>query len=208
MEQSDVSKYEVMVILHPDLGDEKTKEEFDEIRKLITGNDGEIYHEDVWGLKDLSYSIKKQDKGFYIVLNFSMEPGKVKDVERNLTIQKSVLRFLLIKTPYTYEMKNLADYEAEAEEAKKAEALEKAGKEEKRESARKAKPVVDKKEEKETKVKKAVKAKAEKPEEVKEETQAKSLGEDLKDSAKDARTKLDEMDKKLKSIIDDPDISL
>ena len=78
MDNTENSKYEIMVILLPDLGEEGSKKELDEIRSLITENEGEIYHEDVWGIRDFAYKMKKQEQGFYAVFNFTLGPEKVR----------------------------------------------------------------------------------------------------------------------------------
>ncbi len=125
MENLENSKYEIMVILLPDLGEEGTKKEMDVIRSLITENGGEIFNEDIWGVRDLSYKIKKQEEGFYLVFNFSMSSLKVKNLEDPLNLNQKVLRYLILSLPKAYEIKTLASYEAEAEQAKEEEAKKK-----------------------------------------------------------------------------------
>ena len=111
MENLETTKYEIMLILLPDLGEEKTKSELDEVRSVISENGGEIFHEDLWGVREFAYRIKKLDEGYYAVFNFTMEPGKLKKLDKPLELNQSVLRYLIVKTPSIHEIITLEEYE-------------------------------------------------------------------------------------------------
>lgn len=198
MENLETSKYELMAILLPDLGEESTKKEMDVIRSLITENGGEIFNEDIWGIKELAYRIKKQDEGFYFVFNFSMPSLKVKNLEDPLNLNQKVLRYLLLSLPKSYEIKTLAEYEKEAEKEREEEAKKKEEKEEKKRPARK--PI----EKPKAKSKKPI----EKHEQKVSEKEEKEISVPKKEEKKTSASKLSEVDEKLKNIINDPDISL
>jgi len=209
MTETQFPKYEIMLILQPDLGEERTTALLKEMRELIAEANGKIFHEDLWGLRELAYAIKKQRQGYYAVLNFTADPIKVKEFEKQLNIHQGVLRYLIQKTPKAYAIVTLAEYEEIAkEEALKAQEEAKA-KAEKMDSSRPkrrfekpaAKPEKPAKEEKEEKkpVKKVAK-KEEPAEEAEEKVE--------KPKAKKQATNLEDVDAKLKSIIDDPDITL
>ena len=85
-ETTNTTKYEIMVILRPDVGEEGSKKELDEIRSIISENGGEIFHEDIWGLKEFAYRMKGHEEGFYAVFNFSLPPEKVKKLDKPLFI--------------------------------------------------------------------------------------------------------------------------
>lgn len=193
--------YELMIIFLSDLGEENINKELSEFKKLIIEGGGKIVNEDIWGNRELSYRIKKQDKGFYLVLNFSLDTDKIAEIQKTLTLHTGVIRYLLTKTPINYTFKTLEEYEAEALVAKaeleKVLAEEKAKKEARVSGARpiikKAKPEVKKIAKKEIKV--------EEPEEEKPAKKPHKVAEK-------GKLDLDDLDKKLKSIIDDPDITL
>ncbi|MBD3360437.1 30S ribosomal protein S6 [Candidatus Peregrinibacteria bacterium] len=207
MENENNFNYEIMILLRADLGEELTNKEIDEIKNIITSNNGEIIHEDAWGIKDLAYRIRKEEQGFYVVLNFSMEPKKLEKLEKSLNINPQVLRYLIIKTPPNYEIKSLEEYEEEAEKEEKRK-KEKAPtvfkKPQKKKIIKKEKTEIQKEpKEKPEKEKSAEEKPAEEKPEKKEETEEeKSKKEEL------SKSKLSEVDEKLKSIINDPDISL
>lgn len=195
MENLETSKYEIMVIILPELGEEATKKEIDVVRSLITENGGEITHEDMWGEREFAYKIRKQEQGFYFVFNFSMESNKVKNLEDPLNLNQKVLRYLILSLPKHYEIKTLENYEKEAAEEKKEEEKKKAEK-------------IKEKTPRKAPVKPRVKI------EKKEEKPSKPLSEEKEEIApkkkekKTSASKLSEVDEKLKNIINDPDISL
>ncbi len=52
-----------------------------------------------WGKRRLAYELRKQREGTYAVLEFSAEPAMVKEFERQLRLNESVLRFLSTRVP-------------------------------------------------------------------------------------------------------------
>jgi len=119
-ELDEVNKYELMVILNPEMSDTDTEKELSEIRKHIKDADGEIYHEDNWNIRNLAYRIKKQDKGYYVIFYFTFDPLKIKDFEKSLFLNQKVLRHLVIKSPKGYVIKPLSELELTEEDKKKS----------------------------------------------------------------------------------------
>ena len=212
-----IAKYELMLILLPDMGESKTAEELQEVREQITSVGGEILEEDLWGVRKLAYQIKKQENGYYVVLNFTLGTDEVHELEKSLILNPQVIRHLAMRVSDSYTLKKLADYEAEWEkddiESKKKEEEEqerkdglkkpvkKVEKVEEVKKVEKVKEVVEKKEEE--KPKKEVKE-----EDVSEEEKPKKEVKKKKEEEPDSRSKLDEFDEKLRSLINDPDITL
>ena len=50
---------------------------------------------DKWGVKSLAYEIKKQQKGYYLLLN--VEGGNAVDLDRDLSMDDKILRYLIVK---------------------------------------------------------------------------------------------------------------
>lgn len=205
-------KYELMVIFPADLGEEGVKKEIEELRHQIKG-EGEIHNIDLWGKRELSYRIKKHDSGFYVVLSMTFLGEKISEFEKMLNISPAVIRYLLIKTPNNYQFKSFQQYQDEAEQAeaeeekKKKDAQDVKDQSERDRAAKMAarlKPKAEPKPEPKVAVKKEVAKEVE--EEVVEEEEVKTEKKPRK--AAPEKSNLEDLDKKLKSIIDDPDISL
>jgi small subunit ribosomal protein S6 len=213
MKETSVQNYELMVIFLSEIGEAAINKELEELKKYISSNEGEVLQEDTWGIRDMAFRIKKQDKGFYYVMNFKLDTAKVGEMQRALVINPTVIRALIVKEPEKYIFRTFAEYQDEEEKAKAIKEEAKREKEAKKnQSGPKPRPEVKRperpartaapapkaevKEEKKAPVEKAVEEEAPKKAEKKTKKEAPS------------KVKLDEVDAKLKSIIDDPDIIL
>ena len=113
------SLYEMMAIIDPELGEEATSKQIDKIKKFITDLGGSITHEDTWGVQALAYKIKKNERGYYIVLNFDLSGVKLEELKSELALEQNLIRYMLLKAPKYYEFKTFEELEKEAEEAKR-----------------------------------------------------------------------------------------
>lgn len=210
-----VQNYELMVIFLHDIGEAAINKELDELRKYISSNGGEVLNEDAWGIRDMSYRIKKQDKGYYYILSFSLDTLKLGEMQRALVINPTVVRSLITKLPQKFVFRTFAEYQEEEEKAKALKEEAKREKEAKKNQSGPG-PRTPRFEKSERKGKPETKTytPASKPEVKKEEKKAEVAVEEPKKvekktkKAAPSKIKLEEVDAKLKSIIDDPDITL
>lgn len=89
--------YETMLILHPETGDEDRKKIVDLLKGLVEGFKGRVARVDEWGKRRLAYPIQKLKDGYYIVVNYSLSPEGLKEIDRRLKLEEKVLRFQTIK---------------------------------------------------------------------------------------------------------------
>jgi len=95
-EESLMHNYELVIIIHPDLDDEAIEQSLDRIKGWITDGDGNVDKIDKWGKRRLSYQIQKQNEGIYYLLDVSMLPTSIAELERNLTILEPVMRHMIV----------------------------------------------------------------------------------------------------------------
>jgi small subunit ribosomal protein S6 len=86
--------YEALIAYHPEVGEAAIKDQIERVKQIIEGQGGEVTQVVEWGLRDLSYRIKKQRRAFYIVLVFKGDGATVAELERNLRIFEQVLRYM------------------------------------------------------------------------------------------------------------------
>ncbi len=84
--------YEVMVILDPDLEERTVAPSLDQYLNVVRQDGGTVESVDVWGKRRLAYEINKKSEGIYAVVQLSAEPATVKELDRQLTLNESVLR--------------------------------------------------------------------------------------------------------------------
>lgn len=89
--------YENLVIVKPTLTEEETKNSIAAIEEILTSNGAEIIARDVMGIRKLAYPIDKNERGFFQVIYYTMEPAAISEVERRFRINEELLRFVTIK---------------------------------------------------------------------------------------------------------------
>jgi len=92
-----VRRYELMVILDPDLEERTVAPSLDRYLGLIRQDGGTVDSVDVWGRRRMAYEIKKRAEGIYAVVELTAEPATVKELDRQLTLNESVLRTKVIR---------------------------------------------------------------------------------------------------------------
>ena len=89
--------YENIVILNASLSDEEIETASGKIKDLITNSGGEILKTDVWGRRKLAYEIKKQKKGFYLLLVFKSPSAAIRKLEDYYKVFDPVVKYMVIK---------------------------------------------------------------------------------------------------------------
>ena len=89
--------YEVMVILDPTLDERTVQPTLDNFLNVIRTSGGNVENVEVWGKRRLSFEIKKHTEGIYAVLDVNSEPEAVKELDRQLGLQESVLRTKVLR---------------------------------------------------------------------------------------------------------------
>jgi small subunit ribosomal protein S6 len=93
-----VRAYEVMVILDPSLEERTVAPSLDKyLENVIRKDGGSVENVEVWGRRRLAYEVKKNAEGIYAVINLTAEPASVKELDRQLTLNESVLRTKVIR---------------------------------------------------------------------------------------------------------------
>ncbi len=91
-----MQKYEIMYILKANLEEEARKELIAKLHGILTEHGALIRDVKEWGLKDLSYPIKDEIKGYYVVIKITSEPQATGEFDRLTKINANVLRHLVV----------------------------------------------------------------------------------------------------------------
>jgi small subunit ribosomal protein S6 len=89
--------YEVMVILDPTLDERTVQPTLESFLNVIRTSGGNVEKVEVWGKRRLSFEINKHTEGIYAVLDVNSEPDAVKELDRQLGLQESVLRTKVLR---------------------------------------------------------------------------------------------------------------
>jgi len=126
-------KYETVFISDPDMSDQAREELLERVKSIIDKEKGILLNVDNWGLKKLSYEIKKKLRGYYVCLTYGATGALVTELERNFRLSDLIMKFMtiLITEHVTEEsLRQEAEEAKEAEEAAAQQAEESATKEE------------------------------------------------------------------------------
>jgi small subunit ribosomal protein S6 len=89
--------YEHVVIARQDISPQQAEALNEELKALIESQGGHIAKIEYWGLRNLNYRIKKNRKGHYSLLAIDGPAAAVKEMERQLSINEDILRFLTVR---------------------------------------------------------------------------------------------------------------
>jgi small subunit ribosomal protein S6 len=89
--------YELMVILDPSLDERAVAPSLEGFLDVIRNAGGSIEKVDVWGRRRLAYEIDKHAEGIYVVLDINSESAAVKELDRQLKLNETILRTKVLR---------------------------------------------------------------------------------------------------------------
>ena len=90
-------RYEVMVILDPDLEERTVTPSLEAFLNVVKNDGGTVDKIDIWGRRRLAYEINKKPEGIYAILDVTCNPSAVAELDRQLSLNESVLRTKVIR---------------------------------------------------------------------------------------------------------------
>jgi small subunit ribosomal protein S6 len=91
-----VHEYETVFILDPGLDENQVNDEVEKTSNLIAANGGKILDVQRWGRKRLAYEINKKRDGVYTMIKHESTGDTVKELERRLRLNDSVMRVMTV----------------------------------------------------------------------------------------------------------------
>ncbi|MDP9270577.1 MAG: 30S ribosomal protein S6 [Chloroflexota bacterium] len=88
-------RYELMLLLRPDLEDDKLQSAVEKVTRAIVNGGGSLSKVSPWGKRRLAYPIQHLREASYFLIHFDIEPGEVREIERGLLISEEILRHLV-----------------------------------------------------------------------------------------------------------------
>lgn len=91
--------YETLLIIDPRPTDEEVNQLLAKLQETLKELGATVQRVDNWGKRRLAYEIKKQREGIFVVFEVLAEPAAVKEFERQLKLNETILRFLSTRVP-------------------------------------------------------------------------------------------------------------
>ena len=89
--------YEHVLIARQDVSQQQVDSMIDTFKSIITDNGGTVSKVEPWGLRTMTYRIKKNRKGHYTLLNIEAPHEAVSEMERQMKLNEDILRFMTIR---------------------------------------------------------------------------------------------------------------
>jgi small subunit ribosomal protein S6 len=86
-----------MIILDPDLDERTVSPTLERFLGVVRNDGGTVANIEVWGRRRLAYEIAKNAEGIYAVVDVTCEPATVAELDRQLTLNESVLRTKVLR---------------------------------------------------------------------------------------------------------------
>jgi small subunit ribosomal protein S6 len=90
-------RYELMLVIRPDVPDDKSQAVIDRVTRQITAGGGQIVKVAPWGRRRLAYPIDRFREGSYHIVLFAAPAGLLVELEHSLLITEEVIRHLLTR---------------------------------------------------------------------------------------------------------------
>lgn len=90
--------YELALVVRVDSNDEVMNDAVDQVKDWIEAdNQGTVTKIDRWGRRRLAYEIDRQREGYYVIMEALIETDALPELERNLKLSASYLRYLIVR---------------------------------------------------------------------------------------------------------------
>jgi small subunit ribosomal protein S6 len=89
--------YEVLSILRPDLDKAHLEQLLAKFQEAINSSGGQFVKLDEWGTRLLAYPIKKFEKGYYFLMEFTATPDQLKKIDEHFKLDGNILRYQIVR---------------------------------------------------------------------------------------------------------------
>jgi small subunit ribosomal protein S6 len=92
-----MNKYEVLYIIDASADDAAKEAQIAKYSDLVTAAGGTVEAVDKWGIKKFAYPMEFKNEGYYVLMTFSAPAEPPAEMERQMRISDSIIRYLVIR---------------------------------------------------------------------------------------------------------------
>ena len=89
--------YESTFITRQDLSRQDITKLSDSLTAIVEQGGGKVVKSEYWGIRTLSYRIRKNRKGHYTMLAIDAPPAAITEMQRNMGINEDIIRTLTVR---------------------------------------------------------------------------------------------------------------
>lgn len=91
-------EYELTFVVRIESNDEAVNEVIEQVKTWVEADElGTVNKTDRWGRRKLAYEIDRQREGYYVLFHASMDAKNLDELERNMRLSPSILRYLVVR---------------------------------------------------------------------------------------------------------------
>ncbi|WP_318663535.1 30S ribosomal protein S6 [Treponema sp.] len=87
--------YELMTIFP--LEEDKYKKGLDAVKAILSQFGAEIVKEEPFGDRDLTYVVKKQKRGRFVLLNVKLNPAKIVEIDTQFKLNNELIKYMFVQ---------------------------------------------------------------------------------------------------------------
>lgn len=95
--KQNMALYECTVLARQEISAPQVEALIDEMANIITAAGGSVPKKEYWGLRNIAYRVKKNRKAHYVLMNIDSVSAPVKEMERQMSLNEDILRFLTVR---------------------------------------------------------------------------------------------------------------
>lgn len=89
--------YECVILARQEVSAPQVETLIEEMSNVLVQGGGNVAKKEFWGLRNIAYRVKKNRKAHYVLLNVDAPSAAVKEMERQMSLNEDVLRYLTIR---------------------------------------------------------------------------------------------------------------
>jgi small subunit ribosomal protein S6 len=89
--------YEHVFLARQDVSNQQVDELTEQFKGVITEHGGSVGKVEYWGLKSLTFRIKKNRKAHYTLINIDAPSAAVVEMERQMSLNEDIIRFMTVR---------------------------------------------------------------------------------------------------------------
>lgn len=93
-----MTNYETVLLIRQDRSPQQVETILEKYLDFIKTHKGKVVRQEIWGLRNLAYPIKKNSRAHYLCFNYQLASTDKNELERQLRLNEEVLRYLTIST--------------------------------------------------------------------------------------------------------------
>ena len=92
-----MAKYEVALIIRPELEEEAQQTLIEQLSGLLTSQGGQVDNVETWGRRRLAYPIRKANEGYYYFIQGLFPSEVLSELDRTVKLSEDILRYMVIR---------------------------------------------------------------------------------------------------------------